>query len=77
MLIFYYISNEPIIEFHSIAGNSSVFYPFALTNNYAYLMLDSVYLERDFGDKDPYPIYYDNKKTKHSYNYYNFMSLHE
>jgi hypothetical protein len=53
---------EPIIEFHSIIGNGSVVYPFALTNNYAYLILENVYLKRDFDDKDPYDVYYDFKK---------------
>jgi hypothetical protein len=53
---------EPIIEFHSIMDNSSVIYPFALTNNYAYLILENVYLKRDFDDKNPYEIYYDFKK---------------
>ena len=53
---------EPIIEFHSIMGNSSVVYPFALTNNYAYLILENVYLKRDFDDKYPYEVYYDFKK---------------
>lgn len=53
---------EPIVEFHSIMGNSSVVYPFALTNNYAYLILENVYLKRDFDDKDPYEVYYDFKK---------------
>jgi len=58
---------EPIIEFHSIMSNSSVVYPFALTNNYAYLMLKNVYLKRDFGDKDPYDVYYNLKKTNSKY----------
>jgi hypothetical protein len=58
---------EPIIEFHSIMSNSSVVYPFALTNNYAYLMLKNVYLKRDFDDKDPYDVYYNFKKTNSKY----------
>lgn len=58
---------EPIVEFHSIMGNSSVVYPFALTNNYAYLMLKNVFLKRDFGDKDPYDVYYNFKKTNSKY----------
>ena len=64
-------TNEPIIEFHSILGNSSVIYPFALTNNYAYLINENVYLERDFDDHDPYEIYYDFKKKwkRTSYKY--------
>ena len=35
-------TQEPIIEFHSIMGNNSVVYPFALTNNYAYLIYENV-----------------------------------
>jgi hypothetical protein len=58
---------EPIVEFHSIMGNSSVVYPFALTNNYAYLMLKNVFLKHDFGDKDPYDVYYNFKKTNNKY----------
>ena len=58
---------EPIIEFHSIMSNSSVVYPFALTNNYAYLMLNNIYLKRDFDDKDPYDVYYNFKKTNSKY----------
>jgi hypothetical protein len=60
---------EPIIEFHSIMSNSSVVYPFALTNNYAYLMLNNIYLKRDFGDKDPYNVYYNLKKINNKYTY--------
>jgi hypothetical protein len=48
-------------------SNSFVVYPFALTNNYAYLMLKNVYLKRDFGDKDPYDVYYNFKKTNNKY----------
>jgi hypothetical protein len=43
-------------------GNSSVVYPFALTENYAYLIIENVYMKRDFGDIDPYEVYYDFKK---------------
>jgi hypothetical protein len=53
---------EPIIEFHSIMGNSSVVYPFALTKNYGYLILENIYLKRDFGNKNPYDVYYKNNK---------------
>jgi hypothetical protein len=66
-----FITNEPIIEFHSIMSNSSVVYPFALTNNYVYLMIENVYLKRDFDDNDPYEVYYDFKKKwkRSSYKY--------
>ena len=52
-------------------GNNFVVYPFALTNNYAYLIIENVYLERDFDDKEPYEVYYDFKKkwNRKSYNY--------
>ena len=64
-------TNEPITEFNSIMGNNFVVYPFALTNNYAYLIIENVYLERDFDDKEPYEVYYDFKKkwNRKSYNY--------
>ena len=35
---------------------------YALTNNYAYLILENVYLKRDFDNKNPYDVYYDFKK---------------
>ena len=43
-------------------GNSSVVYPFALTKNYGYLILENIYLKRDFGNKNPYDVYYKNNK---------------
>ena len=43
-------------------GNNFVVYPFALTQNYSYLMIEHVYILRDFGDLDPYEVYYDFKK---------------
>ena len=64
-------TKEPIIEFHSIMGNNFVVYPFALTNDYAYLILENAYIERDFNDNEPYEVYYDFKKkwNRKSYNY--------
>ena len=69
--IIQFTTKEPIIEFHSIMGNNFVVYPFALTNDYAYLILENVYLERDFDDNEPYEVYYDFKKkwNRKSYNY--------
>jgi hypothetical protein len=67
--IFKFKTIESIEEFHSIMGNSSVVYPFALTKNYAYLMLGSVYVEGNFSKESPYDVYYDfNKIDKPKYN---------
>ena len=72
--IYEFETKEPIIKFISIMGNSSVPYPFALTEHYAYCLMHEgggfKYLERDFGDIDPYIVLYDFKKewNKKSYN---------
>lgn len=60
--IFSFKTKEPVNKFYSIMGNSSVVYPFALTENYAYLIIENIYMKRDFGDIDPYEVYYDHKK---------------
>jgi hypothetical protein len=60
---------EPIIEFHSQMATLKNFpkihhlFPFALTENYAYVLVNNVYLERDFGDIHPFLVYYDQNKT--------------
>lgn len=56
-------TKEPIEKFYSIMGNDFFVYPFALTESYAYLIIESVYIARDFGDIDPYVIHYDFKKV--------------
>ena len=61
-IIFKFKTKEKIIKFYSIMDNNYVVYPFALTNNYAYLMIDNIYILRDFGDLSPYIVYYDFKK---------------
>ena len=48
-----------VLKLLNLIDNGSVVYPFALTNNYAYLILENVYLKRDFDDKDPYDVFYD------------------
>lgn len=60
--IFSFKTKEPVNKFYSIMGNNFVVYPFALTDNYAYLIIENMYIKRDFGDKDPYEVYYDLKK---------------
>jgi hypothetical protein len=54
---------EPIKKFYSQMGNNAFLYPFALTDNYAYLIIENKYIKRDFGDLDPYEVYYDFKKV--------------
>jgi hypothetical protein len=56
-------TKEPIEKFYSIMGNGFIIYPFALTEQYAYLIMESIYIVRDFGDLDPYKVYYDFKKV--------------
>lgn len=53
---------EPIIKYVSIMGNNDVPYPFALTKNYAILLIEDIILERNFGDIDPYQVYYNYSK---------------
>jgi hypothetical protein len=60
--IFKFKTKETITRFYSTMGNNFIVYPFALTRNYAYLMIENVFILRDFGDLDPYEIYYDFKK---------------
>jgi hypothetical protein len=54
---------EPIETFYSQMGNNWFLYPFALTSTYAYLLIENKYIKRDFGDLDPYQVYYDFKKV--------------
>lgn len=62
--VFEFSTPEPILEFHSIMGNNVVPYPFALTENYVYLLIENVYLKRNFGDIEPYRVYYDYRNYK-------------
>lgn len=49
---------EPVLQYFSPMGNNDVPYPFAITKNYVYLMLDFVYMERENDDSSPYPSFY-------------------
>ncbi len=61
--VFKFKTKEPINKFVSTMGNGFCVYPFALTEHYAYLVIENVYIKRDFGDLDPYEVYYDFKKV--------------
>jgi hypothetical protein len=55
---------EPIIKYISIMGNSDVTYPFAITKNYMYMMLDFMYIKRIKGDPDPYSYLFGQKSKE-------------
>ncbi len=56
-------------------GNSSVPYPFAISDDKIYLMIETKILNyKDWNKKtDPYKIYYDNNKKKSDVNFSNFI----
>jgi hypothetical protein len=60
------IKNDRIIKYYSPVGNSDVPYPYAIGENYTYLMLEKKYIDNDDIDKgDPYDQLYGwNKKNK-------------
>jgi hypothetical protein len=66
---------EPIIKYVSNMGNSSVPYPYALSDDFAYIMLDNVYMRRDFGNIDPYVVHYDHKKQYQDEKKYKMMGV--
>jgi hypothetical protein len=45
--IYEFTSQEPILKYYSWLGNNDVPYPVALSKNYAYFMLDKVYVARN------------------------------
>jgi hypothetical protein len=54
---------EKINKYFSPVGPNDSPYPFALTDNYAYLIGEEHYLDREeFGNINPYDVYYDFKK---------------
>jgi len=50
--IYCFKTNEEIIKYYSLIGNSDVPYPVALSKNYAYFMLDCQQIERKKFPKD-------------------------
>lgn len=60
---------EPIQEFYSYLAKPKRFpksqhaFPFALTEHYAYLFDNNKYLKRDFGDINPWSVYFDSLKN--------------
>lgn len=45
--IYEFTSQEPILKYYSYLGNNDVPYPVALSKNYAFFMLDKVYVARN------------------------------
>jgi len=69
------VTKEPIIKYISTMGNNYVPYPFALSENYAYLLVEPCYLNRaDFGDIDPYQVYYAFNKKYSKIKHYKYKS---
>ena len=68
-------TKEPIIKYISTMGNNYVPYPFALSENYAYLLVEPYYLNRaDFEDIDPYQVYYAFDKKYSKIKHYKYKS---
>ena len=67
--IYDFITTEPILKYESPMGNSSVPYPFAISENYTYLILERKYILNDeyIKNTDPNAIFYKKEKTIKSY----------
>ena len=50
--IYTFTADEEITEYYSPVGNSSVPYPYAISKNYIYLMLENVRINNCIGDND-------------------------
>ena len=64
--IYEFTSQEPILKYYSWLGNSDVPYPVAISKNYAFFMLDKVYIARSEFPKgvdwaDAYGAFYGHK----------------
>lgn len=64
--IYEFTSQEPILKYYSWLGNNDVPYPVALSKNYAFFMLDKVYVARNEFPKgidwsDAYSAFYGHK----------------
>lgn len=61
--IYTFKTQEKIADYRSPMGNSDVPYPFAISKNYYYIMLDGVYYEKKLAQgEDPYGVYYGHIK---------------
>lgn len=58
-------TKEPILQYHSVMGDSDVPYPFAISENYIYVTMgnDFAYTKRIKGDPDPWGSYYGFQKV--------------
>ena len=73
--IYKFTTTTPIKTYYSIMGNSSVPYPFAVSDDKIYLMIETKILNyKDWNKKtDPYEIYYKNDKKKSDVKFSNFI----
>lgn len=76
--IYSFITEDRIIEYHSLVGNSNVPYPYAIGEKYTYLMIEEVCIEnKNRNDDNPYSQYYDynqkfSNKSKKEFKEKNF-----
>lgn len=74
--IYQFITTEPIVLFQSPMSNSSVVYPFAISKNHIYLMLEYKYINKSDCDNNtfPYTLYY-NLNKQYNIQSYNFNKI--
>ena len=61
--IYVFKTNEEITDYKSPMGNSDVPYPFAISKNYYYLLLEKIYYKKELAkEQDPYGVYYGHIK---------------
>lgn len=66
--VYEFETDEFITDYYSIIGNNDVPYPVALSDNYVYLMLEKIYIDKKvFPDKTDwkvcYGFYYDHERS--------------
>lgn len=72
--IYSFETDEPITKYYSLIGNSNVPYPVGVSKDYAYFMLDKVYIDKsefpkDINWKDAYGYFYGHKGDKEEDDY--------
>lgn len=62
--VYKFITETPIIKYYSIMGNSDIPYPFAISQDKIYLMIENMCFDVGHWNKirDPYLVYYDFEK---------------
>jgi len=75
--IFKFNAFDTILKYFSPIGNNDVPYPYAVGDEYTYLIIDQVYIKNELlHEADPYTQYYDNTKNV-DFNKFNFKILNK